>query len=117
MIKLKHRVFLFISVIIGIILMGSCAEADMNESLEKGIISVDQLPAKGLVQVDGKWEFYWHKLYIPEDFKKNSAHKPRQLVVVPQTWSNYKLEGKNLPQTGFATFASKSSFQRMKWVQ
>ncbi len=92
--------------------MGSCAEAAMNESLEKGIISVNQLPAKGLVQVDGKWEFYWHKLYTPTDFRQNAVHIVPQLVDVPHSWNNYKLEGKNLPQTGFATYRIQIEFPK-----
>jgi PAS domain S-box-containing protein len=56
----------------------------------------------GNVELNGEWEFYWLKLYTPEDFK--SVLKPDAFLDVPGGWSGKKIDGKMLPDTGFATY-------------
>lgn len=60
----------------------------------------------GTVNLNGKWEFYWEKLYTYEDFK-NGSMKPDICAEVPSVWNNYKINGHNLPGYGYATYRLK----------
>ncbi len=52
--------------------------------------------------LDGKWEFYWHKLLSPRDIEKYRSQAV--LVKVPDKWSNYVINGKKLPSLGYGTY-------------
>ncbi len=52
--------------------------------------------------LDGKWEFYWHKLLAPDEIEKYRSQAI--LVDVPNNWSKYVINGKHLPNTGYATY-------------
>ncbi len=57
-----------------------------------------------LVNLDGKWEFYWDRLLTPEDF--TSAHKPQmdRFMKVPGSWHDKGEEAKIYPDQGVATY-------------
>ncbi|WP_242833074.1 sensor histidine kinase [Desulfosporosinus acidiphilus] len=57
-------------------------------------------PARKIV-LDGKWEFYWNRLITGEP---EQADKPNFLIRVPDYWSKYKINGKWLPASGFASY-------------
>lgn len=54
------------------------------------------------VSIDGKWEFYWNKLLMPEDF--NSGHTPKMdsFMKVPGVWSDQA--GSHYTRQGVATY-------------
>lgn len=56
----------------------------------------------GPVTLSGEWAFYWDKLYTPEDIKASHPHPV--WAQVPKMWNDYKIGGKSLPGTGFATY-------------
>jgi two-component system sensor histidine kinase ChiS len=58
---------------------------------------------KGILKLDGAWEFYWAHFYTPEDFIYNQASKP-SFQSVPSIWNKYKLEDNKLSGNGFATY-------------
>ncbi|MFL0251441.1 ATP-binding protein [Clostridium neuense] len=58
------------------------------------------------VNLNGKWEFYWKKLYTYEDLK-NGSMKPDIYAEVPSVWNNYKVNGHNLSGYGYATYRLK----------
>lgn len=107
--KLKNRTILAVIIVIGMILMGFETETNTNEVARGGIFSITHFLEKEILKLDGQWEFYWQKLYTPEDFKHD---KTPQLEKVPQTWSSYKLEGKKLPLTGYATYRLQIKFPK-----
>ncbi|MEW6525478.1 MAG: diguanylate cyclase [Spirochaetota bacterium] len=57
----------------------------------------------GPVALDGEWEFYYGKFYIPKHFKffKNIN---TQYITVPASWNKYKIHNHKLPESGFATY-------------
>ncbi len=57
----------------------------------------------GQVKLNGEWEFYWNRLFCPEDFA-NGKVEQKDFTRVPGPWTKYKVNGKNLPHEGFATF-------------
>ncbi|MBN2893381.1 MAG: SpoIIE family protein phosphatase [Bacteroidales bacterium] len=71
---------------------------------ENGVLDLTKwnFNSDGKIKLSGEWEFYWSELYTPEDFK--NTLKPDSYLNVPGGWSNLQIEGKNLPDTGFATY-------------
>lgn len=55
------------------------------------------------LSLEGNWEFYWKKLYVPADFKQHKL-SPEAYLTVPGTWTNKIVDGNPLPKTGYATF-------------
>ncbi len=49
----------------------------------------------------GQWEFYWNKLLTPEQIDSVS---PDAYVDVPNTWTKYTINGRQLPKFGYATY-------------
>lgn len=70
---------------------------------KKGVMAFDKT---GTVNLNGKWEFYWKKLYTYEDLK-NGNKKPDIYAEVPGVWNNYKINGHNLSGYGYATYRLK----------
>lgn len=60
----------------------------------------------GIVNLNGKWQFYWKKLYTYENLK-NGNIKPDIYADVPSVWNNYKINGYNIPGYGYATYRLK----------
>lgn len=72
---------------------------------EKGVLDLKNwdFDQSGSIELCGEWEFYWNELYTPEDFK-NQVHSPDAYIEVPGTWSGIEVDGKIIPDTGYATF-------------
>ncbi len=79
------------------------AQADQPNAY-KGVVDLREWNFKKQenIKLSGEWEFYWNKLYTPKDFI-NQVHIPDAYIIVPGTWNNIKIQGKNIPDTGFAT--------------
>lgn len=58
----------------------------------------------GLVNLKGEWEFYWREWLQSDDFVKGTQSPEAKLVEVPNVWTNYKEQGKDLPGHGYATY-------------
>ncbi|MGK0289554.1 MAG: two-component system sensor histidine kinase ChiS, partial [bacterium] len=58
---------------------------------------------KGAFHLGGEWEFYWEKLYTPEDFQLNNVQK-KDFILFPGTWNGKIVNGKILDGKGYATF-------------
>lgn len=61
---------------------------------------------RGMLSLSGEWDFYWKNLLSYEE-AATAASKPDLTVEVPNVWNYYKLEGKNLPGCGYATYVLK----------
>ena len=57
----------------------------------------------GYITLDGEWEFYWQQLISPKDFENSAKYKPEYLPF-PSLWANLKIDGKPLPNIGYATY-------------
>ncbi len=57
----------------------------------------------GLIGLNGEWEFYWNKLLV-YDGQLDNTLKPDFMAEVPKVWNLYKIDGKNLPGYGYATY-------------
>ncbi|HAS40085.1 MAG TPA: hypothetical protein DCS93_06375 [Microscillaceae bacterium] len=76
-------------------------------TVKNGQIDLSQWNFEGnrILKLNGEWEFYWNTLADPTQFGKSQVKLPKsQFVKVPSTWTNYEVEGKNLPPHGYATY-------------
>lgn len=97
------NIFLVLA-LIGLFFMRADAMASSNGAGQDGIYSISHFPDKKLLQLDGKWEFYWQELYTPDDFRGNTVQQSPQIIEVPNSWSKYIIGGEELPMTGYATY-------------
>ncbi len=59
-----------------------------------------------IISLDGKWEFYWGQLLIPEDFVKDNRNMPQLsgYMSVPGLWNGKVFGAKKMPVFGCATY-------------
>lgn len=77
---------------------------------KNGVIDLTNwdLQKDGIVALDGQWEFYWKQLLTYDDFHgKENKFKPDGYYKIPKVWNDYKIDGKNLPGKGYATYRLK----------
>ena len=95
------RTFLFLFLFI---LFGITTIAQNNKPIpEKGVLDLRGYDFSDNVELKGEWEFYWNKLYDYYDFE-NEVHTPDAYFNVPGAWTGTIVDGKAIPDTGFATF-------------
>lgn len=100
MIKKVITAFFFI-----IIISLNLLSQNQTPIAEKGVIDLRNwdFVQNGNVELKGEWEFYWNKLYVPEDFE-NQVHTPDAYMNVPSSWTGTLVNNKPLPDTGYATY-------------
>lgn len=67
-------------------------------------LSDNPLEEKGIVSLDGEWEFYWHTLLTPDDFRNANPLENRQYIFLPRAWNKSVVDGQTLNGNGYATF-------------
>jgi signal transduction histidine kinase len=83
------------------------AKTSVEEPIvERGVMNFQNwsLINDGRVKLDGEWEFYWHQLFVPDDFKARSDLAQPRYIQAPGYWDNYIIDGNPLGGAGFATF-------------
>ena len=63
---------------------------------------VDKNWKKKVYGLYGEWKFYWKELLSPENI--NKQNKKAIPVKVPNTWTEYTINGEKLPKFGYATY-------------
>lgn len=53
------------------------------------------------IYLDGQWEFYWKQLLVTE---KEPQGQPDLLLKVPDQWSKYRIDGSDLPASGYGSY-------------
>lgn len=106
---LNYLLFLIIS---SLLLFAAC-RYDFQERIPpkavNGVLDLTDWDFKrdGPVNLSGQYEFYWKQHLKPMDFSKATPPKKTGFIKVPGYWNSYKLEGKNLPGNGYATYRLK----------
>lgn len=72
-----------------------------NGLLDLELTNIEEIHS---IKLQGDWEFYWNQLLEPQDFKDSEGKLNPQLVKLPKSWTNYKLDSIKLPNEGFATY-------------
>ncbi len=84
--------------------LSSCATTQYPQA-QQGILDLshENLPENFVITLGGEWEFYWDKLYKPQDFTAQNFEK--KYISVPGSWtSKTNKNGKNYPSEGRATY-------------
>lgn len=105
---LKLILLLFILIAITIVISSLGNRYSFLDINKNGVMDLRNwnFDKTGTVNLNGKWEFYWKKLYTYENLK-NGDMKPDIYAEVPGVWNNYKIKGHNLPGYGYATYRIK----------
>ncbi|MBN1798324.1 MAG: response regulator [Spirochaetales bacterium] len=89
----------------------SCGKSDDSGKgiihAKKGILDIKDWDSekKQIISLDGEWEFYWMKLYDPDDFTNKTVDEKPLYFNFPGIWNDYRLpNGDTLPKDGYATF-------------
>ncbi len=93
-------------------LVGCGQRTDFQPKIENGVLDLRNWNPErdGTVDLQGRWEFYWSRLLLPEAFaeKKEDAEPPEPpapaYIQAPQNWNDFEYEGKRVGATGFATY-------------
>lgn len=103
---MKHLI-IHILILFIVLLCVSCSDSQKRKpETEKGFLDLSSwnFEKDGLVNLDGKWEFYWGKLLEPKDFELYDSIKA-EYIYVPGGWA--RQEEKSYPKLGYATYRLK----------
>lgn len=90
------------------LLSGCSLQSNNQEKDPESILGVMNLNGTNmsegsLIKLNGEWSFYWNQLLQPSDIQ-SGVGKQTGYIYMPSNWYEYKVDGENLPRTGFATF-------------
>jgi signal transduction histidine kinase len=76
-----------------------------DPSADKGVLDLRGIknPGKFIINLNGKWEFYWGKMLRPFDFKTGN-YKPDYYGKVPSYWTDYPQDSVSTEKYGYATY-------------
>ncbi|MDA8443282.1 MAG: ATP-binding protein [Peptococcaceae bacterium] len=113
--KFKKYILLFLGILtVALVLCGATYALNKQHYAQTAVyngtldLSAWNPNTQAVLNLNGQWEFYWHKLLTYRDFK-DSHPKPDLLAEVPAVWNYYQLKGRNLPGFGTATYRLKVS--------
>lgn len=117
MIRMRGRkfigVFLIFALSIGIytVVYSQTTPSLDSPSVKRGMLDLAEwnLENKGVVNLDGEWEFYEGELLTPADFRQGTRTEASYLTV-PGTWKGKKAKG-GMSRKGFGTYRLKVKLQ------
>lgn len=73
---------------------------------QKGLLDLTEwdFDRHGTVALNGEYEFYWQRFLDPRETADSQQVAPNTYINVPDSWNGEKIEGMELPGTGFATY-------------
>jgi signal transduction histidine kinase/CheY-like chemotaxis protein len=78
----------------------SYSKADTNPIAKQAILDLRHIDlTTSTINMRGEWAFYWHQLIIPDSVNANTSY-----IEYPKLWNYSKLNGVQLPSTGYATY-------------
>ncbi|MCY6369422.1 7TM diverse intracellular signaling domain-containing protein [Clostridium ganghwense] len=103
----KSKIILGIILLIVIVIVAAkiFLTEDRNVSVaQNGYIDLSKwnFEKDGILELDGEWEFYYNKLYKPEDFSSNTI-KNKQYFKIPSNLNGTVIDGKKLNHYGYMT--------------
>jgi PAS domain S-box-containing protein len=104
--------YLLFLIIASLLLFAACRydfQGKIPPKAVNGVLDLTDWDFKrdGPVNLSGQYELYWKQHLKPMDFSKATPPKKTGFIKVPGYWNSYKLEGKNLPGNGYATYRLK----------
>jgi len=82
------------------------AETNQAYVAQKGIIELgySNVLQNSTLKLQGDCEFYWNQLLEPNDFVNPDKKLNPEFIKIPKSWTAHKINGKKLPNTGYATY-------------
>ncbi len=101
----------FIILLISILFLTSCQskiEQDSKPIAKNGVLDISNwdFTNSGNLQLKGEWEFYWQKLYNPQEFTQQNI-KPTYFFDVPGYWNDKNIDTTQLTGQSYATYRLK----------
>ncbi len=93
-------VMLALLVIAGLFLPARLSGSQMPQA-QNGVLDLADWNKKQAFAVRGQWEFYWDSLLSSAQINESEASA---LIIAPGKWSQYEIDGANLPEKGTATY-------------
>lgn len=100
----NHKLILVMIMLVALLILGGCVSslADANPIAKEGTIDLTQAQFENeVVQLDGKWEFYWDQLLDPGEWETGIL---TGYIDVPSTWNKYTTTEGDNSGDGCATY-------------
>jgi DNA-binding CsgD family transcriptional regulator len=94
-----NAVFAILLACLMAIALGSGQRATLAK---RGQIELGDL-SREVTELSGEWEFYWGRLLSPADFERSPGLAPDAYLASPSPWTKLRLDGRKLPNLGYAT--------------
>jgi len=102
--KIKNLTLLFF--FISLFFSEACVKIEKSDTLAKATYDISKNFDTSIVyNMNGDWDFVWDTLLTP--FTIQNYQDTIYKVKVPDYWTNYKIDGKHLPNFGYATYHAK----------
>ena len=76
------------------------SKADNLPIAKKAILDLRNIDlSTTTINMSGEWAFYWHQLITPDSLVANTNY-----IEYPNLWNDTKLNGVQIPSTGYATY-------------
>jgi len=100
---MKYRIL--ITAVLITVFLKTYAESNLFVA-KKGIIelSYSNILKTNSLKLQGESEFYWNQLLEPKDFNDSNKNLNPDYIQFPKSWTAHKVNGKKLPNTGYATY-------------
>lgn len=104
--KIHHKIFIF-ALLFSLVSLVSCVNGEQQEQVIKGEIDLRNFNLKNneTIPLNGKWEFYWHKVLYNRNFVEERIDKI--YAEVPGIWNDIEVKNEKIPGEGFATYRLK----------
>lgn len=88
------------------LLLAGCSDEKAHPHAVQGFLDLSRWDSTkdGIVNLDGEWEFYWDRLYAPNDFAGRTPSAKTGYFPIPRYWNGTTVNGSALPGNGYATF-------------
>ena len=90
-----------------LILLFCSIYAQTQPTIEKGLLDLTNVSLEDgsqSIKLSGEVEFYWQKLYSPQDFFEGKQIEEPEYFPIPKSWAAYTINTEKLPSNGFATY-------------
>ena len=114
-----QKIFINLTLSFALILIMGCSASKSRKPqpvATKGVIDLRGLGESaepwdfvkdGPIELAGEWEFYWHQLAGPADFKSNSFLSPDSYIQTPGRWNGHIINKNEIGGQGYATYRLK----------
>lgn len=100
----------FFTILISVLCISCHANKIKTPKVKNGMLDLSNwdFKSKQTIALDGEWEFYWKKLYSPNDFNDRLLKSTiTGMINVPGYWNINGVKGKKFSGFGYATYRLK----------